>query len=356
LNFTWEGIELDADGRRIVVAGEKDDFSVTARDSFGNPLTDGGLNVAGNIAGSHPVQVHTHDNKNGSYTLSFTPEKIGLYTFTVTVNGDKIGGGSNPFPLVCIPAAASPEHTIAHGRGIEKAQIGKDNHFTVESRDKFDNPLTEGGANVGGVIESDDGISVPIEAKDKHDGTYHCTYPGVTKAGKYKLTPTLNGHPVKSAPFHITVKAGDISIDNTDIELPDPHVAGLQGPVITLRDAHKNTKKKGGDKVTAEIRRKTRLPPVKAHSKDDGSYEIDYPASLKGKYEASVTVNGKDAPGGPWDIDVEATTISEEHQAQISKLAPHATNSFLRLLNGASESEREKILTELAALSSLGGH
>jgi len=214
--------------------------------------------------------------------------------------------------------------------------------FKVESRDRFDNPLTEGGAKVGGVLESEDGHSVHIEAVDNGDGTYHCSYPGVTQAGKYKLTPTLNGHPVKHAPFHIHVTTGDISVDNTDIQLPDPHVAGLQGPVITLRDKHLNTKKKGGDKVSAEIRRKTRLPPVKAHTKEDGSYEIDYPASLKGKYEASVTVNGHDAPGGPWDIDVEATTVSEEHQSQISKLAPQATSPFLRLLNNASESEREK--------------
>jgi hypothetical protein len=356
LNFTWEGIELDADGRRVVVAGEKDEFTVTARDSFGNPLTDGGLNVAGAIAGDHKVPVHTHDNKNGTYTLSFTPEKTGLYQFTVTVNGDKIGGGSNPFALVCVPAAASAEHTVAHGKGIEKATVGKDNHFTVESRDRFDNPLTEGGAKVAGHLESEDGHSVPVVAHDNGDGTYHCTYPGVTKAGKYKLTPTLNGHPVKHAPFHLHVKTGDISVDHTDIQLPDPHVAGLQGPVITLRDQHLNTKKKGGDKVTAEIKRKTRHPPVKARSKEDGTYEIDYPASLKGKYEAAVTVNGKDVPGGPWTIDVEATTISEEHQAQVSKIAPQASASFLRLLNNASESEREKILTELAALAALGGH
>jgi len=152
----------------------------------------------------------------------------------------------------------------------------------------------------------------------------------------------LENTPVKGAPFHIHVQPGDISVDNTHILLPEFHVSGLQGPVITLRDENLNSKKKGGDKIVAEIRRKTRLPPVKAHTKEDGTYEIDYPASLKGKYEASVTVNGKDAPGGPWTIDVEATTISEEHQKEISRLTPGATNPFLRLLNNASEAEREK--------------
>jgi len=228
----------------------------------------------------------------------------------------------------------------------------------VELRDKFDNPLTEGGAKVGGhvVAVDDHGLEVPIEVKDNHDGTYTCSYPGVKRSGDYKIIPTLDGKPVKGAPFQITVLPGDISVDDTDIAFPEHHVAGLQGPVVTLRDEHKNAKKKGGDKISAEIRRKTRLPPVKAHTKDDGTYEIDYPASLKGQYEASVTVNGKDAPGGPWSIDVEPTKVSEEHQQEIARIAPGATSPFLRLLNNASESEREKILKEIDALMKLGGH
>lgn len=47
LNFAWEGLELDSEGRRIVVAGNTDSFKVGARDSFGNSLTAGGLPVAG---------------------------------------------------------------------------------------------------------------------------------------------------------------------------------------------------------------------------------------------------------------------------------------------------------------------
>jgi len=339
----------------VVVAGETDSFTVTARDSYGNPLADGGLSVKGAIQGPEAVHVETGDKGDGSYNLSYCPHKTGLYTFSVTVNGDKIGG-TNPFPMVCIPGGPSAANTVAHGPGLESAQIGKHNHFTVESRDRFDNPLTEGGAHVGGVLISDEGAEIPIHVEDNQDGTYTCTYPGVKKSGDYKIMPTLDNTPVKGAPFHIHVHPGEISVDNTDIQLPEYHVSGLQGPVITLRDENLNSKKKGGDKIVAEIRRKTRLPPVKAHTKEDGTYEIDYPASLKGKYEASVTVNGKDAPGGPWTIDVEATTVSEEHQKEISRLTPGATNAFLRLLNNASEAEREKILKEIDTLTKLGGN
>jgi len=356
LNFTWDGIEFDAEGRRVVVAGETDSFDVTSRDSYGNPIPSGGLAVNGAVQGPGNVHVETRDHKDGTYSLSFCPEKTGLYTFAVTVNGDKIGGAKNPFPMVCIPAGPSAQNTIASGPGIKAAQIGKDNVFTVETRDRFDNPLTEGGANVGGVLLGEHNLEVPIEVIDNDDGTYSCSYPGVKRSGDYKVIPTLDNTPIKGAPFLIHVHPGDISIDSTDISLPEHHVSGLEGPVVTLRDDQLNAKKKGGDKVVAEIKRKARLPPVKAHTKDDGTYEIDYPASLKGQYEASVTVNGKEAPGGPWNIDVEATHISPQHQKEIARITSSATHPFLRLLNNASEAEREKILHELDNLKKLGGH
>jgi len=235
---------------------------------------------------------------------------------------------------------------------VEKAQVGKDNRFTVESRDRFDNPLTEGGANVGGELKGE-GESVPIEVIDNEDGTYTCSYPGVRKAGVYELVPKLEGVPVKGAPFKLVVSPGDYSVDNTHILFPEVNISGMEGPVITLRDDHLNARNTGGEKIVAEIRRKTRLPPVKAHSTSDGTYEIDYPASLKGKYEASVTVNGKDAPGGPWHIDVEEGNFSDEHREEAKNLMPGASGALLRLLKGASEKEREKILKEIAALSSL---
>jgi len=188
---------------------------------------------------------------------------------------------------------------------------------------------------------------------DNNDGLYTCSYPQVTVAGVYQLVPTLEGVPVKGAPFRLVVSPGDISVENTDILFPDVNISGMEGPIITLRDDQLNSRNVGGEKIVAEIRRKTRLPPVKAHSTADGTYDIEYPASLKGKYEASVTVNGKEAPGGPWHIDVEEGNFSDEHREEAKKLMPHASGALLRLLKGASEKEREKILKEIAALSSL---
>jgi len=313
------------------------------------------LGVSGTIAGPKKVPVQTVDNQDGTYTLSYTPEQTGLYTFTAAVDKQKIGGAANPFPFMVVPAAASAEHTVAYGDGKESAQVGKNNEFTVEARDRFNNPLTSGGADVAGALTTNEVVSrsVPLLVKDNDDGTYTCSYPGVTQSGVYSLLPTLEGAPVKDAPFKLEVYPGDISVDNTDVAFPDVNISGLEGPIITLRDDQLNTRKTGGDRVVAEIRRKTRLPPVKARDNGDGTYEIDYPASLKGQHEAAVTVNGKDAPGGPWNIDVEGNVVGEEHHARAHELMGGAGEAFLKLLHGASEAEREKILNELAALGSL---
>jgi len=230
--------------------------------------------------------------------------------------------------------------------------VGKDNVFTVEARDKFNNPLTMGGADVGGALTGD-GEPVLVEVVDNGDGKYTCRYPGLTKAGEYQLVPTLDGIPVKGAPFQLSVDPGDISVDNTDIVFPDVNVSGMEGPIVTLRDDQLNSRKTGGEKVIAEIRQKSRHPPVKAIDKGDGTYEIMYPANLKGNYEAVITVNGKDAPGGPWNIDVEEGNFSDEQRAEAENSMPHASSALLRLLKGASEVERDKILKEIAALASL---
>jgi len=272
---------------------------------------------------------------------------------SVNCNGKPIGGNKNPFPFVVIPAEASPKNTIAHGPGVEEAKVGKPNPFTVEARDKFDNKLTMGGAHVSGQLTSPGVSPVPVHVEDNGDGTYKCSYPGVTKAGNYELTPTLNGHPVKGAPFKIKVKPGGTSIDNTKVDFPPQNLAGKPGPVVSLYDNQKNKRHKGGDKIVAELRPKSRLKSIPARDNGDGSYDIDYPPHLRGKYEIEVKVNKNVAPGGPWDVDVDENPLEDEEMEQVQNLMPGVAPTMQRLLMSATEKERRKILKEIAALKNL---
>lgn len=56
-NFEWSGVELDANGNRVVVAGNTDKFVVHGKDAFGNLQTTGGAKVNGKMEGVAHVDV-----------------------------------------------------------------------------------------------------------------------------------------------------------------------------------------------------------------------------------------------------------------------------------------------------------
>jgi len=351
-NFKWDGLELDAQGRRVVVAGTTDHFTVTAHDGQGNRLTSGGLGVNGQISGGPAeVKVATKDNNDGSYKLEYTPTKIGQYQFLVRVDSTPIGGHTNPFPLLVIPAGAKGSNSIASGPGLKNAEVGGNNNkFSVETRDAFDNKLTQGGAKVGADLVNDaTGEKVPVSVKDNGDGTYSAEYPGVGKAGNYTLTPTVNGEPVKDAPFHVKVVAGGFDPNNTGVEVPNPGYTGRKGPKISVKDKAGNLRAGFDDDVEADLTPKLKIPKIKAKSNGDGTYDVEYPSNLlPGAYEIDVRVNGHAAPKGPFSGDVKKTAVSGEHQAKANQIAGSAGAVLAKALLELSEAEREQLLAALS--------
>jgi len=354
LNFDWEGLELDAEGRRVLVAGNTDAFKVGAKDAYGNPLKNGGLSVAGSISGPSDVPVSVSDNSDGSYALSYTPFKAGNYELLVDVDGTPIGGGKNPNPckLLVIAANADGAHSIASGPGLVEASVGGENKFSVQARDAFDNNVTMGGADVAGVLATDDGTEIPILVEDNGDGTYGCSYPNVKKAGTYKITPTLNGTPVSKAPFTVVVKPGNFSLENTEVEFPAENMSSLNGPKIKVKDEQLNLRAGGGDRVAGEILPLDRLE-FSATDKGNGSFDVRYPPNLRGQFEMQILVNGVDT-GVTHAIEVKENPLTpaiEQKLAQASGfLAPENVALLRHLLLNASEEERGLVLTEILAL------
>lgn len=351
-NFDWDGLELDSEGRRVVVAGTTDSFTVTAKDGYGNRITNGGLKVKGNISnGPGAVDVNTNDKNDGSYVLSYTPTLVGQYQFAVDVDGTLIGGGkANPFPLLVIPADANGANSIAYGPGVEKATVGQENPFTVETFDAFGNKVTKGGAKVGGqLVHQETGEVVPVNVKDNGDGTYACSYPGVKKTGTYTLLPTVNGEPVKDAPFTVEVGAGDFNINNTGVEIPNPSLAGRRGPRVTVKDNNGNPRAGCGDKVDADLIPKLKVGPVTARDNGDGTFDVDYPANLlPGDYDIAIRVNGQNVPNSPYNANVGKEPINAEHQAVINKIGGSAASALSKALAEVTEAERQEILDALS--------
>jgi len=283
--------------------------------------------------------------------LQYTPTKVGQYQFLVRLDQTPIGGHTNPFPLLVIPGKAGG-NSIAHGPGLESGTVGAENPFTVETRDAFDNPLTQGGSDVKiEMVNQATGEKVPVQVRDNGNGTYSCAYPGVSKAGTYTITPTVNGEKVKKAPFTVKVSPGGFDLSKTGVDIPKPSEAGRKGPKVTVRDNQGNPRAGFDDKVEADLTPKIKISGLKAKNNGDGTYEVDYPANLlPGAYEIDIRVNGGTPPGAPWNAQVQHNAVRPEHHQELQELVPDSADVFSRLLLSATDTERDKILASLRGL------
>jgi hypothetical protein len=332
---------------KVLVAGVQDEFTITAKDVFGNPLTTGGLDVKGTLKGRTNVPVMAVDNGDGTYSVSYRPTVVGDYELSVKVGGQPVGGvKKHPIPLLVIPGDVNGANSIADGDGLDEARIGKHNHFTVQTRDDFDNNITTGGAKVGGQLVHESGDVVPLVVEDNDDGTYTCTYPDIQKAGEYKLTPIVEGQPILDAPFSLMVTAGETNTDNTTLTFPEQNVAGLPGIQISLFDDFGNLQKRRKDKVKAHLLPLTVLE-VKARDNGDGTYVVDYPADVRGDVDVKIKVNGKYVPRGEFTAEVEDNPVPEETKQAVAELLPSTGSLFNMLLRDVTPEDREAILAEL---------
>jgi len=299
--------------------------------------------VKGKITGPSAVDVSTKDNQDGPYKLTYSPTKVGQNQFAVTLDATAIGGHNNPFPLVVIPAKAGGK-SVAYGPGLEAATVGEQNPFTVETRDDFENKLTQGGSDVHvDMVNDATGERVPVVVKDNGDGTYACSYPAVSKAGLYTITPKVSGAAVQKAPFKVKVSPGGFDLSKTGVEIPNPGFTGRKGPKVTVRDNQGNPRAGFDDDVEADLTPKMKIPKVKAKSNGDGTYEVEYPASLwPGAYEIDIRVNGQTAPRSPFTGAVKKKTLSGEHQSRTG-----GNGLLAKALLELTEAEREQLLQSL---------
>jgi len=341
-NFDMDVDVDDTDGKRHVVAGVTDKFTIHAKDSFGNPCDQGGVHLSGACKGTADVPVQIHDNNDGTYTVQYTPFKTGPYSLEILApDGTKIGGKKNPVPILCTPAPADGSQSIAFGPGVTNATVGKDNKFTVQARDAFGNDIKHGGDRVAGGLQGPDGAVVPVQAIDNKDGTYTCSYPGLQKAGPHTLTPTVAGSPVKDSPFRLDVDSGDTDVSKTKVA-PKPHMDGYD---VELRDHEGNKRiKTEKDKVICHAKPLSEIT-VKAKRKQDGSFEVKWPGHFKGEYEARILVNGGIAPGGPFRGNIPEVPLSAAHKQVVQRQFPGVAALLERLLLNATPSERDRLIS-----------
>jgi hypothetical protein len=184
-------------GSSPVQSGSSTTVTLQAIDAFGNAETSGGLVVAfklANTTGGQGTFGKVTDNKNGTYTATFTGTLVGTNTITTTIGGTKVASTA---PVAIIPGAVSPTKSTLK---VSSATVAVNGTVTVtlQAKDAAGNNETTGGAVVVFLLESStggEGSFGPVT--DNGNGTYSTTFMG-TAAGKNTIQARINGQLVTS--------------------------------------------------------------------------------------------------------------------------------------------------------------
>jgi len=165
-------------------------FTIEARDKNGKPIKEGGDNFVVDIQGpTGPVKATVKDNKDGTYTVNYSPKDAGAHDIAVTLDD--------------VPIKGSTFHVDIKPGAFAKNTFMKDFSFVVQTRDKRDKDLKVGGQEVRVEIKGPKG-PVAANLQDKNDGTYTVLY-DIRDKGEYKIHVTVDGDHVKGSPFVQTV-------------------------------------------------------------------------------------------------------------------------------------------------------
>jgi len=161
-------------------------FTIEARDKHGKPIKQGGDNFQVEIQGPDgPVAAKVKDNGDGTYAVQYKPNGPGPHDIAVTLDDAPIKGST--FHVDIKPGAWARNCFIDHFT------------FLVQTRDKRDVNLKEGGSNVAVDIKGPKGPAA-ANLRDNKDGTYTNTYSAKEK-GNYNVSVTVDGTNIKGSPF-----------------------------------------------------------------------------------------------------------------------------------------------------------
>jgi len=170
------------------------EFTIQARDCFGNDIKEGGDPFLVAIEGpTGPVQVDIQDNGDGTYTCQYQPTDAGPHDLSVTLDDAHIKGSK--FHVDIKPGAWPENSTI------------ENYNFTVRTRDKKGKNKLFGGEKVEVQIVSPSGKVVEnVKVVDLLTGCYYVSYklPG-EELGNYEVSVTINGDHISGSPFFQSV-------------------------------------------------------------------------------------------------------------------------------------------------------
>jgi hypothetical protein len=361
--------------------GERESFTITARNTVQTPMATGG--VAWRVALTGPQAApageqrtqfaRVTDNFDGTYTATFVPVRPGEFKIDVRPEGVSTTDAAFAVPLASPIISVAPQpngaaqfdvaYSAVLGAGASRAVEGRRSSFVIVAKDKFAVQMPAGGLLFEGAVQpKDGGASVKIAFVDQNDGTYVGSYQLAVGAAAlpagWAIQVLLDGEVIVAGDVRVLeAGTGAVSVPQSQALGPalSNAVAGrTQSIVVLVNDASGLPYVAGGARVVAELQL-VGEPPVVAVGADrgDGSYEIRYRVEKPGAYQLRVTIDGAQVDRSPFQLQVSSGTTRAPNpfsmRAELSS-AMAAMSDVDRMVLVARESAQAPAAPELAAV------
>ncbi|XP_067854900.1 filamin-B isoform X1 [Heptranchias perlo] len=164
------------------------EFTIDAKDAG-----EGLLSVHVTDQEGKPKKANIHNNNDGTYKVSYIPDKTGRYTIVIKYGGDEIP--ASPYRIRAAATGNASKCTMS-GSGLgPTVQLGEELEMIVDAR-------AAGKGKVTCTICTPDGTEVEADVIENDDGTYNIFYTAPEK-GTYIVYVRFGGVDVANSPFRV---------------------------------------------------------------------------------------------------------------------------------------------------------
>uniref|UniRef100_A0A669B024 Filamin B n=1 Tax=Oreochromis niloticus TaxID=8128 RepID=A0A669B024_ORENI len=256
------------------------EFNIDAKDAG-----QGQLSVLITDQDGKPKQPTIHDNGDGTYQVSYVPDRAGRYTIVIKYGGDDIP--ASPYRVRATATGDASKCTVS-GSGVgPTVAIGEELGLVVNAKGA-------GKGKVSCVVVQPDGTEVEAEVLENEDGTFDIFYTAPAP-GNYVIYVRFGGENIPRSPFKVTVRRERI-LDNSS-ESYQPDGASVNGSGFRPFDMVIPFAFRKGE-ITGEVLMpsgKSAQPLITDNL--DGTVTVQYSPTEAGLHEMHIKYNGTHIPG-----------------------------------------------------------
>ncbi|XP_030585128.1 filamin B a isoform X2 [Archocentrus centrarchus] len=250
------------------------EFNIDAKDAG-----QGQLSVLITDQDGKPKQPTIHDNGDGTYRVSYVPDRAGRYTIVIKYGGDDIP--ASPYRVRATATGDASKCTVS-GPGVgPTVAIGKELGLVVNAKGA-------GKGKVSCVVVQPDGSEVEAEVLENEDGTFDIFYTAPAP-GNYVIYVRFGGENIPRSPFKVMVTSESYEPDGSSV-----NGSGFRPFDMVIPFSFR----KG--EITGEVLMpsgKSAQPLITDNL--DGTVTVQYSPTEAGLHEMHIKYNGTHIPESP---------------------------------------------------------